>query len=214
MSEINYKDFAKFAKSRGISSMELDNVTSKVVTDNNQYTDVFSELLKENQIYFGDEFNPYTCNVAIAELLYLNYVNPDKDITIYINSPGGSVYDGMAVIDTINFINNDVSMIGIGMAASMGATLLSSGTKGKRYALPHTRIMIHSVSSACEGRFSDFENNYKEFKRTQDEMMSLLSENTGQSIEKLDELCKMDYWMTAADAKEFGIIDEVIFNKK
>ena len=210
----NYKDFAIFAKSRGISSMQLDNVTSKVATDNNQYVDVFSELLKENQIYFGDEFNPYTCNVAIAELLYLNYVNPDKDITIYINSPGGSVYDGLAVIDTINFIKNDVSMIGIGMAASMGATLLSSGAKGKRYALPHTRIMIHSVSSACEGRFNDFENNYKEFKRTQDEMMALLSKNTGQSIKKLDELCKMDYWMTAADAKEFGIIDEVIFDKK
>lgn len=172
--------------------------------------DIYSRLLKERVIFLGEEVNEQTANIVIAQLLHLAYEDPKKDIKLYINSPGGSVYDGLAIIDTMNFIEPDVQTIGIGLQASMGAMLLSSGAKGKRYALPNSRIMIHQPSSGTQGKITDQEIALKEGVYLKKVLAEMFAKNTGQKYEKVVKDMDRDNWMSAQEAMEYGIIDEVI----
>lgn len=172
--------------------------------------DIYSRLLKERIIFLGTDVNSHTANLVVAQLLFLQNEDPKKDIMIYINSPGGSVYDGMAIYDTIQFIKPDVQTIGIGLQASMGAFLLSSGTKGKRFALPHAKVMIHQPSSGTQGKVTDMEIDLKEGLAVKEMLAELLAKNTGQKIAKVKSDMERDYWMTPAEAKAYGLIDEVI----
>jgi ATP-dependent Clp protease protease subunit len=167
--------------------------------------DIYSRLLNERIIFLGDEVNEATANVVVAQLLHLAYADPKKDIKLYINSPGGSVYDGLAIYDTIQFIKPDVQTIGIGLQASMGAFLLSSGTKGKRYALPSSRIMIHQPSSGTQGKIT-----LKEGIFLKQQLNKILAKNTGQKLAKIEKDADRDFWMSAEEAKDYGLIDEVI----
>lgn len=175
--------------------------------------DVYSRLLKDRIIYFGDSFNQETCNLVIAQLLYLSNQDPSQDITIYINSLGGSVIDGLAIIDTINFIPNDVSTICVGHAASMGAVLLSSGTKGKRYVLPHSRIMIHQVSSTIEGTYADMKIAIEQTERCAKDINNILAMNMNKSPQEIEQLCDRDNWFIGEEAISIGIADHVVNNK-
>jgi ATP-dependent Clp protease protease subunit len=166
--------------------------------------------LKERVIFLGDEVNSATANIVVAQLLHLAYEDPKKDIKLYINSPGGSVYDGLAIIDTMNYIEPDVQTIGIGLQASMGAMLLSSGTKGKRFALPNARIMIHQPSSGTEGKITDQEIALREGIYLKKVLAEMMAKNTGQSLEKIEKDMDRDNWMSAEEAKKYGIVDEVI----
>lgn len=172
--------------------------------------DIYSRLLKERIIFVGDEINDVTANLIVAQLLHLAYEDPKKDIKLYINSPGGSVYDGLAIYDTIQHIKPDVQTIGIGLQASMGAFLLSSGTKGKRYALPNSRIMIHQPSSGTQGKISDQEITLREGLYLKQRLNEILSKNTGQKLSKVEKDADRDFWMSADEAKAYGLIDEVI----
>ena len=172
--------------------------------------DIYSRLLKERVVFLGEEVNSATANVVIAQLLHLAYEDPKKDIKLYINSPGGSVYDGLAIIDTMNYIEPDVQTIGIGLQASMGAMLLSSGAKGKRTALPNARIMIHQPSSGTEGKITDQEIALKEGVYLKKVLAEMMAKNTGKPLKEIEKAMDRDYWMSADEAKEFGIIDEVI----
>jgi ATP-dependent Clp protease protease subunit len=172
--------------------------------------DIYSRLLNERIIFLGEEVNEGTANVVVAQLLHLAYVDPKKDIKLYINSPGGTVYDGLAIYDTIQYITPDVQTIGIGLQASMGSFLLSSGTKGKRFALPNSRIMIHQPSSGTQGKVTDQEISLRESMYVKQQLNEMLAKNTGQKIAKIEKDMERDYWMSAKEAKEYGIIDEVI----
>ncbi len=172
--------------------------------------DIYSRLLKERVVFLGDQVTPETANIVIAQLLHLAYEDPKKDIKLYINSPGGSVYDGLAIIDTMNYIESDVQTIGIGLQASMGAMLLSSGAKGKRYALPNARIMIHQPSSGTEGKITDQEIALKEGIYLKKRLAEMFAKNTGKSLAQVEKDMDRDNWMSAQEAKEYGIIDEVI----
>lgn len=172
--------------------------------------DIYSRLLKERVIFMGEEVNSATANIVIAQLLHLAYEDPKKDIKLYINSPGGSVYDGLAIIDTMNYIQPDVQTIGIGLQASMGAMLLSSGAKGKRFALPNARIMIHQPSSGTEGKITDQEIALKEGIYLKKVLAEMMAKNTGKKYEQVVEDMERDNWMSAKEAMEYGIIDEVI----
>lgn len=172
--------------------------------------DIYSRLLNERVIFLGEDVNEHTANLVVAQLLHLAYTDPDKDIKLYINSPGGSVYDGMAIYDTIQYIKPDVQTIGIGLQASMGAFLLSSGTKGKRVALPSSRIMIHQPSSGTQGKISDQEIALKEGLFLKHQLNKILAKNTGQKLSKIEKDVDRDFWMSADEAKAYGIIDEVI----
>ena len=162
-------------------------------------------------IFLGEDVNEHTANLVVAQLLHLAYEDPKKDIKLYINSPGGSVYDGLAIYDTIQYIKPDVQTIGIGLQASMGAFLLSSGTKGKRVALPNSRIMIHQPSSGTQGKVTDQEITLRESIYLKQRLNEILSKNTGQDISKIEKDADRDYWMSAEEAKKYGLIDEVIF---
>ena len=162
-------------------------------------------------IFLGEDVNEHTANLVVAQLLHLAYEDPNKDIKLYINSPGGSVYDGLAIYDTIQYIKPDVQTIGIGLQASMGAFLLSSGTKGKRVALPNSRIMIHQPSSGTQGKVTDQEITLRESIYLKQRLNEILSKNTGQDISKIEKDADRDYWMSAEEAKKYGLIDEVIF---
>ena len=172
--------------------------------------DIYSRLLNERVIFLGEDVNEYTANLVVAQLLHLAYEDPKKDIKLYINSPGGSVYDGLAIYDTIQYIKPDVHIIGIGLQASMGAFLLSSGTKGKRVALPNSRIMIHQPSSGTQGKVTDQEITLRESIYLKQRLNEILSKNTGQDISKIEKDADRDYWMSAEEAKKYGLIDEVI----
>ena len=172
--------------------------------------DIYSRLLKERVVFLGDQVTPETANIVIAQLLHLAYEDPKKDIKLYINSPGGSVYDGLAIIDTMNYIEPDVQTIGIGLQASMGAMLLSSGTQGKRYALPNARIMIHQPSSGTEGKITDQEIALKEGIYLKKRLAEMFAKNTGKSLSQVEKDMDRDNWMSAQEAKDYGIIDEVI----
>ena len=172
--------------------------------------DIFSRLLRERIIFLGTEINDEVANSIVAQLLLLDSENPEKDIMLYINSPGGVITAGMAIYDTMNLIKADVSTICLGQAASMGAFLLSSGTKGKRLALPSARIMIHQPLGGAQGQATDIEIEAKEILRMKKELTTILAENSGQDLEKVQKDCERDYYMSAAQAVEYGLIDKVI----
>lgn len=172
--------------------------------------DIYSRLLKERVVFLGDQVTPETANIVIAQLLHLAYEDPKKDIKLYINSPGGSVYDGLAIIDTMNYIEPDVQTIGIGLQASMGAMLLSAGANGKRFALPNARIMIHQPSSGTEGKITDQEIALKEGIYLKKLLIDMMAKNTGKSAKEIEKDMDRDNWMSAQEAKDYGIIDEVI----
>lgn len=178
--------------------------------DGERAFDIYSRLLKDRIIFLGDEVNQHTANIVVAQLLYLAYEDPKKDIQLYINSPGGSVYDGLGIYDTIQHIAPDVQTIGIGLQASMGAFLLSSGTKGKRYALPNSRIMIHQPSSGTQGKITDQEISLREGLYLKARLNEILAKNTGQKLSKVEQDMERDFWMSAEEAQKYGIVDEVI----
>ena len=171
--------------------------------------DIYSRLLEDRIIFLADEVNDTTASLVVAQLLFLEAQDPDKDISFYINSPGGSVTAGMAIYDTMNFIKCDVSTICIGMAASMGAFLLAAGTKGKRIALPHSEIMIHQPLGGAQGQASDIKIRADLILRTRDMLNKILSERTGQSIETIEQDTDRDHFMTAEQALAYGIIDKI-----
>ena len=173
--------------------------------------DIFSRLLNDRIIFLGEEVNATTASLVVAQLLYLEAQDPDKDIQLYINSPGGSVTDGMAIYDTMQYIKCDVSTICVGMAASMGAFLLSSGTKGKRLALPNAEIMIHQPSAGTKGQITDMAIHLRRLEIIKKRLNSILADNTGQSLETVTADCERDNFMTAEEAKEYGLIDKVIY---
>lgn len=172
--------------------------------------DIYSRLLKERIIFLNDEVNHQTANLIIAQMLHLAYEDPKKDIQFYINSPGGSVYDGLAIFDTMQFIKPDVQTICIGLAASMGAHLLASGAKGKRFALPHSKIMIHQPSSGTRGKITDMQIDLEEALRLKKQLNEILAKNTGQKLSTIEKDADRDYWMSSDEAKKYGIVDEVI----
>ena len=174
--------------------------------------DIYSRLLKERVIFLGDEVNSATANIVVAQLLHLAFEDPKKDIKLYINSPGGSVYDGLAIIDTMNYIEPDVQTIGIGLQASMGAMLLSAGAKGKRYVLPNSRIMIHQPSSGTQGKITDQEIALKEGIYLKQKLAETLAKNTGKDVKQVIKDMDRDNWMSAEEAKTYGLIDEVLTN--
>ena len=176
--------------------------------------DIFSRLLKDRIIFLGEEVNNVTANLVVAQLLFLEAEDPDKDIHLYINSPGGSITDGMAIYDTMQYIKPDVSTICIGMAASMGAFLLTAGAKGKRFALPNSEIMIHQPLGGFKGQATDIDIHAKRILKIKEDLNKILSERTGQPLEKIKVDVERDYFMSAQEAFEYGIIDEVITNKK
>lgn len=179
-------------------------------TDGERAFDIYSRLLNERVIFLGEDVNEHTANVVVAQLLHLAYTDPHKDIKLYINSPGGSVYDGLAIYDTMQYIKPDVQTIGIGLQASMGAFLLSSGAKGKRMALPSSRIMIHQPSSGTQGKITDQEIALKEGLLLKEKLNKILAKNTGQKLSKIEKDVDRDFWMSAEEAKDYGLVDEVI----
>ena len=178
--------------------------------DGERAFDIYSRLLNERIIFLGEEVNEHTANIVVAQLLHLAYEDPKKDIKLYINSPGGTVYDGLAIYDTIQYIKPDVMTIGIGLQASMGSFLLSSGTKGKRVALPNSRIMIHQPSSGTQGKITDQEITLREGMFLKNRLNEILAKNTGQKLAKIEKDMDRDFWMSADEAKTYGIIDEII----
>ncbi len=175
--------------------------------------DIFSRLLNDRIIFLGEEVNATTSALVVAQLLYLEAQDPDKDIQFYINSPGGSVTDGMAIYDTMQYIKCDVSTICVGMAASMGAFLLSAGTKGKRLALPNAEIMIHQPSAGTQGQITDMAIHLKRLEIIKKRMNQILADNCGKSVEQVTADCERDNFMTAEEAAAYGLIDKVIYNR-
>ena len=175
--------------------------------------DIFSRLLNDRIIFLSEEVNDATASLIVAQLLYLEAQDPDKDIQFYINSPGGSVTAGMAIYDTMQYIKADVSTICVGMAASMGAFLLSAGTKGKRYALPNAEIMIHQPSGGAQGQETDIQIQAARIAHTKKKLNTILAENTGKPLEVVERDCERDYFMDAEQAKEYGLIDEVVYKR-
>ena len=175
--------------------------------------DIFSRLLNDRIIFLGEEINDTTASLVVAQLLYLEAQDPDKDIQMYINSPGGSVTAGMAIYDTMQYVKCDVSTICIGMAASMGAFLLSSGAKGKRMALPNAEIMIHQPSAGTQGQITDMAIHLKRLEVIKRRLNHILADNTGRSVETVTADCERDNFMTAEEAKEYGLIDKVIYSR-
>ena len=172
--------------------------------------DIYSRLLEDRIIFLGEEVNEHTANVVVAQLLHLANEDPNKDIQLYINSPGGSVYDGLAIYDTIQYIKPDVQTIGIGLQASMGAFLLSSGTKGKRFVLPNSRVMIHQPSSGTQGKVTDQEITLREAIALKEKLAEMMAKNTGQKVAKVKADMERDFWMSAEEAVKYGVADEVI----
>ncbi len=172
--------------------------------------DIYSRLLKDRIIFLGTDVNEATANTIVAQLLFLQAQDPKKDIYFYINSPGGSVYDALAIYDTMQYVTNDVQTVGIGVQASAAAFLLSSGAKGKRFALPHSTVMIHQPSSGTRGKVTDQEIDLKESLRIKHLLEEIMAKNTGQKVAKIHEDMERDKWLTAKDAKTYGIIDDII----
>jgi len=176
--------------------------------------DIYSRLLKDRIIFLGTQIDDLTANIVIAQLLFLEATDPDKDIYIYINSPGGSVSSTIAIYDTIQYIRSDVSTICIGMAASGAALILASGAKGKRFALPNSRIMLHQPLGGAQGQVTDIEIQTRELKRIKDSLNRILTHHTGQKLEKVEKDTERDFYMTAQESKEYGLVDEVIKNRE
>lgn len=215
-------EFRKYAiKHVGISSLTLDRYTSiaqnyisPTIIEERQLNiaqmDVFSRLMMDRIIFLGVPIDDYVSNIIQAQLLFLESTDAEKDIQIYLNTPGGSVYAGFGIYDTMQYINPDVATICTGMAASMGAVLLCSGTKGKRTALKHSRVLIHQPMGGVSGQASDIEITAREILKLKKELYEIISEHSGQTIKKIEKDGDRDYWMTAIEAKEYGMIDEVL----
>lgn len=176
--------------------------------------DVFSRLMMDRIIFLGTQVSDQSANIIQAQLLYLDSVDPEKDISLYINSPGGSVYAGLGIYDTMQYINSDVSTICTGMAASMAAVLLVAGENGKRFALPHSRVMIHQPMGGIQGQASDIEITAREILKLKEELYNIISNHSGQPFDKVEADSDRDYWMTAAEAKDYGMIDKVLINPR
>ena len=172
--------------------------------------DIYSRLLKERVIFLVGEVNDHSANLVVAQMLFLESENPEKDISLYINSPGGSVSAGMAIFDTMNFIKPAVSTLCIGMAASMGAFLLTAGTKGKRSSLPNSKVMIHQPLGGTRGQATEIEIHAREILKTREQLNRILAENTGQTLKKISQDTERDYYLSADEAKAYGLVDEVI----
>jgi ATP-dependent Clp protease protease subunit len=172
--------------------------------------DIYSRLLKERVIFLVGEVNDHSANLVVAQMLFLESENPEKDISLYINSPGGSVSAGMAIFDTMNFIKPAVSTLCIGMAASMGAFLLTAGTKGKRFSLPNSKVMIHQPLGGTRGQATEIEIHAREILKTREQLNRILAENTGQTLKKISQDTERDYYLSADEAKAYGLVDEVI----
>lgn len=219
-------DFRKYAtKHLGLNGLALDkyvDITSSYISPtiieerqlNVAQMDVFSRLMMDRIIFLGTQIDDYTANVIQAQLLYLDSSDSGKDISIYINSPGGSVYAGYGIYDTMQFINSHVSTICTGMAASMAAVLLVAGEKGKRFALKHSRVMIHQPLGGAQGQASDIEITAREIGKIKQELYSIISSHSGKPIEDVARDSDRDYWMTSAEAKDYGMIDEVLTKNK
>lgn len=176
--------------------------------------DIYSRLLRERVIFFVGPVNDHSANLVVAQLLFLESENPEKDISLYINSPGGSVYAGMAIYDTMQFVKPDVSTLCTGLAASMGAFLLAAGTQGKRYTLPNSRIMIHQPSGGAQGQASDIQIQAKEILSLRERLNGILASNTGQTIERIAEDTERDNFMSAEDAVSYGLVDKVLVSRR
>ncbi len=224
---MNNNDFRNFAVHHlGMNGLALDQYSSKAsaaisasyisptIIEERQLNvaqmDVFSRLMMDRIIFLSTDVNDYTANVIQAQLLYLDSADPGKDISIYLNSPGGSVYAGLGIYDTMQYVSSDVATICTGMAASMAAVLLVAGEKGKRYALPHSRVMIHQPMGGAQGQASDIEITAREIKKLKSELYNIIANHSGQPFEKVEKDSDRDYWMTAAEAKEYGMIDHVL----
>jgi len=219
------KEFKKYAtKHKGINSLYLDQFTSiygnyisPTIIEERQMNvasmDVFSRLMMDRIIFLGVPINDYVANIIQAQLLFLESVESDKDILIYLNSPGGSVYAGLGIYDTMQYINPDVSTICTGMAASMGAVLLCAGAKGKRTALKHSRVMIHQPLGGAQGQASDIEITAREIQKLKKELFEIIATHSGKSYDQVWKDSDRDYWMTSSEAKEYGMIDEVLQRK-
>ena len=220
---MNYgKEFKKYAtKEHGISSMHYDKIVSSVtpyIIEERQLNvaqmDVFSRLMMDRIIFLGTGIDDYVANIIQAQLLFLESVDASKDISIYINSPGGGVYAGLGIYDTMQFIKPDVATICTGMAASMGAVLMCAGQKGKRSALPHSRVMIHQPLGGAQGQASDIEITAREILKLKDELYEIIAKHSGQTVEKVHDDSDRDYWMKADEAKKYGMIDEILIREK
>ena len=225
MSTIDKDEFRKFAvKGQGISGSVFDdyashvqNMTQYVIEErpgNFRAIDVFTRLISDRIIFLGMGVNSQIANIITAQLLFLESSDPKKDIIMYINSPGGSVYDGLGIYDTMQYVNPEVATICTGMAASMAAVLMSAGTKGKRAALPHSRIMIHQPSGGMQGQSRDMEITLKQMQELRKDLYEILAKHTGQKYSKIEKDSDRDYWMRASEAKEYGLIDEVLERHK
>jgi ATP-dependent Clp protease protease subunit len=219
-------DFKKYAtKHLGLNGLALDkyaditsNYISPTIIEERQLNvaqmDVFSRLMMDRIIFLGTQIDDYTANVIQAQLLYLDSADSGKDISIYINSPGGSVYAGYGIYDTMQFINSNVSTICTGMAASMAAVLLVAGEKGKRFALKHSRVMIHQPLGGAQGQASDIEITAREIGKIKKELYTIISDHSGQPFDRVEKDSDRDYWMTSAEAKDYGMIDDVFVKNK
>ncbi len=223
----NSQEFRKYAiKHKRISSNTFDQYAAHISAQPTALTpyileerpmhaqaiDVFSRLMMDRIIFLGEPINDYVANIVTAQLLFLESSDRNRDIQMYLNSPGGSVYAGLGIYDTMQIVNPDIATICTGMAASMGAVLMCAGTKGKRTALQHSRIMLHQPSSAIGGQATDIAITVKEIQRVKSNLYTIISEHSGQSIEKIAQDSDRDFWMLADEAKEYGIVDEVLKN--
>lgn len=217
-------DFLKFAVDKGMNSMHVEkamNASASYISPsileerqlNVTQMDVFSRLMMDRIIFLGTEVNDYTANVIQAQLLYLDSVDSERDINIYLNTPGGSVYAGLGIYDTMQFIGSKIATICTGMAASMGAVLLVAGEKGMRAALPHSRVMIHQPLGGIQGQASDIEITAREILKLKDELYQIISNHSGQTMDKIRQDADRDYWMTANEALDYGMIDKVYTKK-
>lgn len=222
---INQEEFRKFAvKGYGISGSLVDdysnavqNMTQYVIEErpgNFRAIDVFTRLISDRIIFLGLPVDDQIANIIIAQLLFLQSTDPKKDIVMYINSPGGSVYAGLGIYDTMQYVNPDVSTVCTGLAASMAAVLLASGADKKRSALPHSRIMIHQPMSGMQGQASDMEISLKQTLSVKKDLYNILAQHSGQTYDKIEKDSDRDYWMRAEEAKQYGLIDEVLVHKK
>lgn len=222
--ENDFRDYA--VKHLGMNGLALDQYASSITSSyisptiieerqlNVAQMDVFSRLMMDRVIFLGTDVNDYTANVIQAQLLYLDSTDPGKDVSIYINSPGGSVYAGLGIYDTMQYISSDVSTICTGMAASMAAVLLVAGAQGKRFALRHSRVMIHQPMGGAQGQASDIEITAREIQKLKKELYTIIADHSGQPFEKVERDSDRDYWMTSQEAKEYGMIDDVLIRAK
>ncbi len=218
MNGLAFDQATDYMSSKAASSNIVSSYISPTIIEERQLNvaqmDVFSRLMMDRIIFLGTDVNEYTANVIQAQLLYLDSADPGKDVSIYINSPGGSVYAGLGIYDTMQYISSDVATICTGMAASMAAVLLVSGAAGKRFALKHSRVMIHQPMGGAQGQASDIEITARQIQMLKKELYEIIATHSGQPFEKVERDSDRDYWMTAMEAKEYGMIDDVLIKAR